>query len=589
MTRRILLVCTLVVFFISACDKGPEMETPTTDTATATTTENGQEPSPESAMQTPVGDKEAGMQLAQKCVECHGNDGNKTVEGSPYLAGQQTDYMLSAMLFYISGERKHEDMSNALQALSETDMLNLATFYNAQTADWKQLKEVKKTRTIAVNKRTIAKGKKTARECIGCHGENGNAPKDGVPALAGLPPEYFRSAVLDYFKGGRREQKVIMKNFKHSVSKSDIDHLAAYFSTQTSKKSLHPAKGNANAGKKLGTKACDSCHGMNGNSGSTSIPSLTGHNAEYLVKALNAYKKRSRKNKMMNDAVATLKNSQIVNLAAHYAKQTPKKVSPGETSQSKGFDPIGQGGSIAATCNGCHGKNGNSTLPGTPGLAGLNPQYLTAAINAYKSGQRKHEMMKSFVTNLSETDVEKVSLYYASQEPTAMPNTLKADAAAGESNASACTACHGDLGNSSQANTPSIAGQEPGYIVSAMNDYKGGKREDENMQKAVAELSNADIKNYAAYFATQTRIKPEVRIPEAPEVLALKCFRCHGDNGISTNNKIPRLAGQLESYLFSALKQYSDETRKQTTMHAMSAGLSPLEQKAIAKYFAQLK
>jgi len=180
MTRRILLICTLVVIFISACSKDPETETPVT--------EKDQDTSPESASQVPVGDKEAGMQLVQKCQQCHGDDGNKTLEGSPYLAGQHADYMQSAMLSYISGERKHEGMQNALQSLSDPDILNLATFYSAQTADWKQLKEVKKTSTIVVTKDTFASGKKTARECIGCHGGNVNTPKDGVPALAVFPP-----------------------------------------------------------------------------------------------------------------------------------------------------------------------------------------------------------------------------------------------------------------------------------------------------------------------------------------------------------------------------------------------------------------
>jgi len=581
MIPRISLICALAIFFISACGKDQKAEAPAAETAQVGA--EGTVPAPL------VADKEAGKQLAEKCQECHGNDGNKTVDGSPYLSGQQTDYLQLAMKSYLSGEREHEAMKSALQDLTDADLLNLAAYYNDQKPDWKQIKSTEKPKGIVVNKRTIALGKNISSRCSGCHGEKGSEPIDGSPAIAGLQPLYFKSAFLDYFKANRREKKDIMKHFSRSLSKSDIAHLATYYSVQTPKKTQFPIKGNATAGKNLATQACDGCHGMGGNSGNPTIPSLTGQNTSYLVFALNTYKNGMRKNKMMKDAVASLKKSQMVNLAAYYAKQKPKKMSATETKLATGFDPIGQGGNIAAACNGCHGANGNSSVPGTPSLSGLNPQYITSAITAYKNGQRKHEMMKGFVANLSESDMEKVSLYYAAQEPTAMVNSIKADAAAGESLASACTACHGDHGDSSQANTPSIAGQEPGYIVTAMNDYKSGKRQDEAMKNAVAELSEASIKNYAAYFAAQARSKPEIRAPEAPEVLAEKCIRCHGEKGLSADGKIPRLAGQLESYLLNALQQYGDESRKNSTMHAMSSNLSPLEQKAIAEYFAQQK
>jgi len=580
MIRRSLLIFAIVLFYVSACDKTPNSEAPATDSATRT----------EKVL---VADPDAGKLLAQKCQQCHGDDGNKSIDGSPYLAGQQTGYLIAAMQSYLNDERPQKDMKNALQALTEDDLLNLASYYNGQDANWKHIKVAKKSSTIAVNKRTISRGKRLSSQCKGCHGEKGNAPINGSPSLAGLPPEYFKSAFLDYFKGNRREKKVIMKHFSRSLSKSNVAHLAAYYSVQIPKKSPFPFNGNAGAEQALASRSCDGCHGLNGNSGSATIPSLTGQNARYLVMALQTYKKGMRKNKLMKDVVTPLKNSQLINLAAHYAKQKPKKIKPATTQQSKSFDPIGQGGNIAAACNGCHGKNGNSSLSGTPSLSGLGPLYITMAINTYKTGQRKHEIMKSLVAKLSDSDIEKVSLYYASQQPTPMPPTLikniKADPKAAEAMASACTSCHGDMGNSSQADTPSIAGQEPGYMIFAINQYKNGTRKNDSMQNAVAKLTNTDINNYAAYFAMKTRNKPEVRVPEAPKILAEKCFRCHGHNGLSNDEKTPRLAGQLESYLLNALKQYSDETRKQSTMHAMAANLSLLELKAIAQYFAELK
>jgi len=589
MSQYFLLFSMLTVLFITACDQYPKINTQFNNTATSSTITQKSEIFGKSEQLKPVADITAGMQLSDSCQECHGRDGNKTVAGSPYIAGQQTRYLLSAMKSYISGKRKNDGMKTALQSFSETDLLNLATYYNGQTSNWKQLKSIAKTKAIIVNKKTIAMGKRKAKICAGCHGEKGNTPVNGVAALAGLPPEYFRSAILSYFNKNRHEKTTVMNHFKNTISKSDINYLAAYFSTQTPKITRYAGKGDVKIGKKLGSKSCNNCHGVNGNSGNPTIPSLTGQNIDYLIKALGAYKNGLRKNKMMQDVVTTLKSNHIENLAAYYANQKPKKLVPNIITQSKGFNPIRQGGNIAVACNGCHGVKGNSTLSNTPSLAGLDPQYLSVAINAYINGQRRHDTMKNFVANLSEMDVEKVSLYYATQMPTAMVNTIKGDAAVGEAIANACTSCHGDDGNSSQANIPSIAGQDPEYIVSAIKAYKDGKRLDKNMQTAVAELTNSDIANYAAYFSAQTRIKPEIRILEAPEVLAEKCFRCHGRKGLGTDNKIPRLAGQLESYLFNSLRQYSNETRKQSTMHAMSAHLSLIELKAIAKYFAHQK
>jgi cytochrome c553 len=72
----------------------------------------------------------------------------------------------------------------------------------------------------------------------------------------------------------------------------------------------------------------------------------------------------------------------------------------------------------AAICAGCHGADGNSTIPMYPKLAGQHEQYLVKAIKAYKSGDRKDPTMAPMAATLtSDADIENVAAYFASQTP----------------------------------------------------------------------------------------------------------------------------------------------------------------------------
>lgn len=80
---------------------------------------------------------------------------------------------------------------------------------------------------------------------------------------------------------------------------------------------------------------------------------------------------------------------------------------------------------------------------------------------------------------------------------------LAADAAAGKAKTAACAACHGATGISAIPMNPNLAGQKEEYLVTAMNDYKSGKRDNATMKAMVAALSDDDIKNVAAFYASQ--------------------------------------------------------------------------------------
>lgn len=78
--------------------------------------------------------------------------------------------------------------------------------------------------------------------------------------------------------------------------------------------------GNATAGKEK-AKACAACHGPDGNSASADFPKLAGQHADYLVKALQAYKNGTRKNPVMAPMGANLSQRDMEDLAAFFSQQ----------------------------------------------------------------------------------------------------------------------------------------------------------------------------------------------------------------------------------------------------------------------------
>ena len=69
-----------------------------------------------------------------------------------------------------------------------------------------------------------------------------------------------------------------------------------------------------------------------------------------------------------------------------------------------------------SVCGVCHGVDGLAKIPEAPNLAGQSQNYLIEQINAFKSGERKNEMMSVVVQDLSATDVENLAAYYSGIE-----------------------------------------------------------------------------------------------------------------------------------------------------------------------------
>jgi len=83
----------------------------------------------------------------------------------------------------------------------------------------------------------------------------------------------------------------------------------------------------------------------------------------------------------------------------------------------------------------------------------------------------------------------------------------KGDPDAGKVKAKVCEACHGPDGKSIAPNYPNLAGQHASYLAKALADYRAGRRNNPIMGPMAAPLSDQDIEDLAAWFASQDGLK----------------------------------------------------------------------------------
>ncbi|MEO8017630.1 MAG: c-type cytochrome [Pseudomonadota bacterium] len=164
-----------------------------------------------------------------------------------------------------------------------------------------------------------------------------------------------------------------------------------------------------------------------------------------------------------------------------------------------------RGKALAYTCNGCHAiPNYKNVYPtySVPKLHGQRPEYLLAALKAYKSGERSHGTMHSQASSLSEQDMADVAAYLSGPEVlTASKNDVPATARPKATEV--CLACHGTNGVGITADYPTIAGQHRDYLERALHDYKLGGRKNAIMVGMAATLTKDDIEQLAAYYSGQ--------------------------------------------------------------------------------------
>lgn len=243
-------------------------------------------------------------------------------------------------------------------------------------------------------------------------------------------------------------------------------------------------------------------------------------------------------------------------------------------------------------CTGCHGLDGRSRAPAIPHLAGQREQYLLAALKAYKEGKRVHAALREIAGHMTDADARNLSAYFASLPPIQAAGAKDPAALSpyehGKSLAKACAKCHGEDGNSKIAGTPSLAGQQPHYLVVAMQEYLNRERKAAPMHGLLPRLTRLDMESLALFFASQTpaqRAAPSTGSAAAGEPLSAVCGGCHGSHGVSTDTSTPSLAGQDAQYLADAIKAYRT-TRKRESMRVYVTGLSDKDIRDLAAFYA---
>jgi cytochrome c553 len=185
---------------------------------------------------------------------------------------------------------------------------------------------------------------------------------------------------------------------------------------------------------------------------------------------------------------------------------------------------------------------------------------------------------------------------------------VKPDLAKGGAIAQAvCAACHGPDGNATGNAYPKIAGQHETYLDKELHDFKVAEgatapKRIAIMNSYAAALSDTDIRNVSAYYASQTYKPTNAKGKDTVELgqkiwrggIAEKnvpaCAACHGPTGAGIPIQYPRIAGQWGEYNEAQLTAFKTGTRKNNVaMQTIASRLSEAEIKAVADYAAGLR
>jgi cytochrome c553 len=200
---------------------------------------------------------------------------------------------------------------------------------------------------------------------------------------------------------------------------------------------------------------------------------------------------------------------------------------------------IGQGTAFAQdappprstlTCIGCHGTHGegNAQLK-APRIAGQPAFYLERQLDAYAQGQRQNDVMSPVARQLDAQQRREAASYFAtlvappSPRPAPAPPQVKRARTLAEHGdearqIQACQNCHGPDGHGQGGVRPYLAGQDPRYLESALEEWRSGQRNTDpslQMVMVATRMSNADISAIAWWFASLTPAPPTQAAPPA--------------------------------------------------------------------------
>ncbi len=178
------------------------------------------------------------------------------------------------------------------------------------------------------------------------------------------------------------------------------------------------------------------------------------------------------------------------------------------------------------------------------------------------------------------------------------------DPKAGQAKTAVCAGCHGADGNSAVPNFPKLAGQGERYLVKQIGDIKSGARVVVEMTGLTDALTEQDIADIAAYYASQNttvgKAKPD--LVAAGEKLFRSgnmakgipaCTGCHNPSGKGNAPAgFPKVGGQHAQYIENQLNNFRSGDRtndgESRMMRDIAANMSDAEIKALASYISGL-
>lgn len=187
-----------------------------------------------------------------------------------------------------------------------------------------------------------------------------------------------------------------------------------------------------------------------------------------------------------------------------------------------------------------------------------------------------------------------------------VPALAIGDADAGQAKSAVCAACHGVDGNSVVPNWPKLAGQHAEYLERQIGLIQSGARPVPEMAPIVANLSEQDIEDLAAYFSSQTTAPglTDESLRAAGELIYMSgnpdtdipaCMSCHGPSGEGNPLSVyPHVAGQFAVYTekmltgFRAGTTWGPDDANSKIMTDVTKRMTDEEIKAVASYMQGL-
>jgi cytochrome c553 len=182
------------------------------------------------------------------------------------------------------------------------------------------------------------------------------------------------------------------------------------------------------------------------------------------------------------------------------------------------------------------------------------------------------------------------------------PAAAKPDLAKGQATAQVCAACHTVDGSRGSPANPILQGQHADYLAKQLHEFKDGKRKNAIMQGMAAPLSDEDIRNVSAFYASKTA-KPGFAKNKDLVALGEKIYRggiadrqipacasCHSPSGAGMPAQYPRIGGQHSDYTEAQLNAFRASSRGNSSqMIAIAAKMNDREIKAVSDYIAGLR